>query len=95
MQQKDISKMSAIFKALSDETRLHIVYIVANEGRCGTLECSKGLDLSQPTLSHHIKILINANILTVQKVGTAKKYSFNKDYLDKLGIQLQHKVSSL
>jgi ArsR family transcriptional regulator, arsenate/arsenite/antimonite-responsive transcriptional repressor len=86
MQQKDISKMSAIFKALSDETRLKIVYIVSNEGKRGTEVCFKGLNLTQPTLSHHIKILINANILQVSKVGTAKKYTFNKKYLDELGV---------
>jgi ArsR family transcriptional regulator, arsenate/arsenite/antimonite-responsive transcriptional repressor len=85
-QQKDISKMSAIFKALSDETRLKIVYIVSNEGKCGTEVCFKGLKLTQPTLSHHIKILINANILQVTKVGTANKYSLNKEYLDKNGV---------
>jgi ArsR family transcriptional regulator, arsenate/arsenite/antimonite-responsive transcriptional repressor len=89
MQQKDIPTMSAVFKALSDETRLHIVYIVANQGKCGTVECFKGLDLSQPTLSHHINILINANILEVEKKGTLKHYTFNKNFLDKLGIQIQ------
>jgi ArsR family transcriptional regulator, arsenate/arsenite/antimonite-responsive transcriptional repressor len=88
MQQKDLSKLTTVFKALSDETRLHIVQIVAKDGKCGSEQCFRGLDLSQPTLSHHIKILINANILKEQKVGTAKKYTLNKEYLDSLGLQI-------
>jgi ArsR family transcriptional regulator, arsenate/arsenite/antimonite-responsive transcriptional repressor len=88
MQQKDLTKLTTVFKALSDETRLHIVQIVAKDGNCGSEQCFKGLDLSQPTLSHHINILIKANILSVQKIGTAKKYTLNKEYLDSLGIQI-------
>ncbi len=75
-------------KALSDETRLRIVQTVAYQGKCGTNECAKDIDLSQPTLSHHIKILIDANILLVQKEGTSKKYTLNKPYLDSLGITI-------
>jgi ArsR family transcriptional regulator, arsenate/arsenite/antimonite-responsive transcriptional repressor len=87
----DIQSTLAVYKALADETRLHIVRTVAFQGQCGTAECVKDFDLSQPTLSHHIKILIDADILLVQKEGTCKKYMLNTQYLDKLGIQIKHK----
>jgi ArsR family transcriptional regulator, arsenate/arsenite/antimonite-responsive transcriptional repressor len=91
--ESEVTKKTLIaYKALSDETRLHIVYTVAFRGKCGTRDCSQGLDLSQPTLSHHIKILIDANILHVQKEGTSKKYSLNQEYLDKLGISIRPKT---
>jgi ArsR family transcriptional regulator, arsenate/arsenite/antimonite-responsive transcriptional repressor len=86
---KDAKKILAVFKALADETRLHIVHTVAFAGQCGTVECAKGLDLSQPTLSHHIKILIDANILFVEKNGTTKKYSLNSKYLEELGVEIK------
>jgi ArsR family transcriptional regulator, arsenate/arsenite/antimonite-responsive transcriptional repressor len=94
MEQEDTKKILIVYKALSDETRLHIVYTVAFKGKCGTQDCSQGLDLSQPTLSHHIKILIDANILHVQKDGTSKTYSLNQEYLDELGISIKHTNSA-
>jgi ArsR family transcriptional regulator, arsenate/arsenite/antimonite-responsive transcriptional repressor len=78
-----------VYKALSDETRLSIVYCVAYQGKCGTKDCSKGLDLSQPTLSHHIKILIEANILILEKKGTSNEYTLNSEFLDSIGIRIQ------
>jgi ArsR family transcriptional regulator, arsenate/arsenite/antimonite-responsive transcriptional repressor len=89
MPSDEVKKIVAVYKALSDETRLSIVQTVAFVGKCGTGECVKNLDLSQPTLSHHIKILIKANILSVEKIKTTKKYSLNKIYLEKLGIEIK------
>jgi ArsR family transcriptional regulator, arsenate/arsenite/antimonite-responsive transcriptional repressor len=90
-----IESTLSVHKALADETRLHIVYTVAFQGKCGTAECVKDLDLTQPTLSHHIKILIDAKILLVQKVGTSKKYSLNSEYLDKMGIKIEKKHTGM
>jgi ArsR family transcriptional regulator, arsenate/arsenite/antimonite-responsive transcriptional repressor len=91
MDKSAIESTLSVHKALADETRLHIVYTVAFHGKCGTAECVKDLDLSQPTLSHHIKILIDAKILLVQKEGTCKKYSLNREYLDGLGVKIVKK----
>ena len=89
MLKENTKQILSVYKALSDETRLHIVYTIAFAGKCGTGECAKDLDLSQPTLSHHIKILIFAKVLIVEKSGTTKKYSLNSEYLDKLGIMIK------
>jgi ArsR family transcriptional regulator, arsenate/arsenite/antimonite-responsive transcriptional repressor len=89
MSGENSKKLLTAYKALSDETRLHIVHAVAFAGKCGTGECVKNLDLSQPTLSHHIKILINANILNVEKIGTTKKYFLNTKFLQQLGIEIK------
>lgn len=91
MEDQDIKNSLLAYKALSDETRLHIVYTVAYQGKCSTTDCSKGIDLSQPTLSHHINVLIDANILILEKVGTTNKYSLNSIYLNQLGIQIKCK----
>lgn len=85
---QEIINTLAIYKALSDETRLRIVRTVAFQGQCQTGDCSKLINLSQPTLSHHIKILLEANVLIVEKTGTSKKYSLNTEYLNQLGVSI-------
>ena len=45
----------------------------------------KFTDLSQPTMSHHFKILADAEILVVEKNGTEKSYSLNTKNLKKNG----------
>jgi ArsR family transcriptional regulator, arsenate/arsenite/antimonite-responsive transcriptional repressor len=88
MSKADLLDTLTAYKALSDETRLKIVRTIAYDGECGTTECTKAINLSQPTLSHHIKTLLEAKIISEKREGTSKKYSLNKEYLDKLGIKI-------
>jgi ArsR family transcriptional regulator, arsenate/arsenite/antimonite-responsive transcriptional repressor len=88
MAKADINETLTVYKALSDETRLKIVRTIAYDGECGTTECTKAINLSQPTLSHHIKTLLEAKIINEKKEGTSKKYSLNREYLAKLGVKI-------
>jgi predicted transcriptional regulator len=45
-------------------------------------------DLSQPAMSHHFAKLSSAGIIVDQKVGTQKSYSINREFLAKLGINV-------
>ncbi len=77
-----------IFKALADETRLQIVAFLSKRrgGSCG--EISAHFDtLSQPTLSHHFKILADAGIITVEKRSVSRYYTLNKKHLKAFGIE--------
>ncbi|MCW1887964.1 MAG: metalloregulator ArsR/SmtB family transcription factor [Candidatus Moranbacteria bacterium] len=83
-----ISIHTQIFKALADETRLQIVAFLAKRkgGSCG--EISTYFDtLSQPTLSHHFKILADAGIITVEKRSVSRYYTLNKKYLKTFGVE--------
>jgi ArsR family transcriptional regulator, arsenate/arsenite/antimonite-responsive transcriptional repressor len=77
----------SIFKALGDETRLRVV---AHLNRVGEAPCSdiSGVigDLSQPTLSHHFKVLHEAGIIDVRKEGVSCYYALNKNRLKDLGV---------
>jgi len=78
---KNIKNLAKIFKALSDENRLKILSSVyAKECKCndGQFSCrnetcikdlSKLLDITIPTISHHIKELVNANLIITEKEG--------------------------
>lgn len=66
-----------VFKALSDPTRLNILYILENKELC-SCEINKSLNKAQPTISHHIKILKKANLIKGRKKGTWIYYSLKK-----------------
>jgi ArsR family transcriptional regulator len=59
------------FKALADPARLRLISIVAaHEGaKACVCELTKPIGLSQPTVSHHLKILVDAGILTREQRG--------------------------
>ncbi len=72
-----------LFKALGDETRLQILGLIAASGVSELCVCDieAHFDLSQPTISHHLKILKEAEIVTAERRGTWVYYALNKGAL--------------
>ena len=71
-----------IAKALSDKTRVRILQEIAKRG---CISCGDAEDialLSQPTCSHHIKVLIDAGLLSPKKNGRHVMITVNKKALD-------------
>ena len=71
-----------IAKALSDKARVRLVQEIAKRGR---MTCGDAEDialLSQPTVSHHIKVLVDAGILIAEKDGRHVIISVNRKALD-------------
>lgn len=62
-----------IFKALSDENRLSILELL-KDGEKGASVISEKMNISQPTLSHHMKILTDAGIVEYRKEGKCVYY---------------------
>lgn len=71
----------SIFKALSDPTRLEIALLVRDAEPCAC-ELLKHFSFSQPTLSYHMKALIDAGLINARKEGLRVRYSLNRDHLD-------------
>ena len=65
------------FKALADPARLRLISLVAaHEGaEACVCELTDPIGLSQPTVSHHLKILVDAGLLNREKRGTWAYYS--------------------
>ncbi|TQS76632.1 winged helix-turn-helix transcriptional regulator [Ornithinibacillus gellani] len=72
------------FKALSDQKRLHILRILATEGRTCVCDLSELLALPQSKLSYHLKILLDVNFISVEKEGKWNYYSANSDEIKKI-----------
>ena len=86
-------KMALIFKALGDENRIRIMKLLGNEEKCAC-KLLEALNISQPTLSHHMKILCDCALVTGRKEGKWMHYSicgegcqFAKDCLNELTTQ--------
>jgi ArsR family transcriptional regulator len=80
LQIKQIEKIS---KALGDMNRLKILHHLSNKGGCGQCaEIQNFLDLAQPSISHHVKILIESGLIEPEKEGRNHKYTLNQQILN-------------
>lgn len=67
-----------IFKALADENRLQILTLLQNGEICACHLLEK-LNITQPTLSHHMKLLCDSGIVNYRKDGKWMHYSISPD----------------
>jgi DNA-binding transcriptional ArsR family regulator len=70
-----------LFKALSDPTRRKILQFLKDKDLTPT-EILEKMDISQPTLSHHLDILKRANIIDSEREGQFIRYSLNMSVFD-------------
>ena len=77
-------------KALADPTRLRLVSMVAahDGGEACVCDLTAPLGLTQPTISHHLKILVEAGIFTRDKRGVWAYYALIPSALDALSAVL-------
>jgi len=73
----DYKKTENLFKALADENRLQIMEILKDGEKCAC-KLLEALQISQPTLSHHMKILCDAELVSGRKEGKWMYYSLSK-----------------
>lgn len=82
-------KKIQIFKALSDNNRLKIIDMLSCDEMCAC-EILKKLNITQPTLSHHMKTLIDSNLVTARKEANWMYYKLNKNTIDELTSYIKH-----
>jgi ArsR family transcriptional regulator, arsenate/arsenite/antimonite-responsive transcriptional repressor len=81
--------LAARFKALSDPARVTIVNRLAGEGEVCTCNLTGLLGLSQPTVSHHLRVLKEAGIVEVaRKQGTWTHYRLVPEAIDQLAFAI-------
>ncbi len=67
----------SLFKALSDQTRLRCLALLAAHGELCVCELTYALDLPQPKISHHLGTLRKAGVVSDRKVGLWIYYRVN------------------
>ena len=75
---EDYKNYTLLFKALSDPNRLMIVDMLSCCELCACVILEK-FQITQPTLSHHMKILCDCNLVNGRKVGKWIYYSLNSE----------------
>ena len=80
--------MLRLHRALGDGTRLRILKLLAEHDLYLT-EIAQQLDLSKPTIKHHLTQLRVAGLVTVVESGSVMYYSLRRDRLDDASLDLK------
>src|ERR1700743_726324 len=80
-------QIAPLLKALADPVRLRLMSLVASHegGEACICDLNPAFDLSQPTISHHLKVLHDAGLLDREKRGVWVYYRARTDALSNLG----------
>ncbi|MCR4425763.1 MAG: metalloregulator ArsR/SmtB family transcription factor [Firmicutes bacterium] len=85
---EQLDRLVEVYKALADPARIRIMALLS-EGDLNGKEIAEALSLSQPTITHHMSVLRNAGLVTVQRVNTSHLYSQNLRPLLEMGEYLR------
>lgn len=77
MMELDSKRTAVIFKAFCDENRIKILQMLINGEKCAC-KLLEDMNITQPTLSHHMKILCDSGIVDGRKEGKWMYYSISK-----------------
>jgi ArsR family transcriptional regulator len=87
--------LAQVFKALGDPVRLRLLSLIGAHqgGEVCVCELTDAFDLTQPTISHHLKVLREAGIIASERRGTWVYYRLEPAVLDRMGALLTAPVS--
>ena len=71
LSEDDAAELAAILKALADPVRLRLVSVIAKSGEGCACDFPEILGKSQPTISHHLRQLVNVGVLEREQRGSA------------------------
>lgn len=81
MAREHAEQLAVLLKAVADPTRLQLLALIegSNEQQSCVCDLTEPLQLSQPTVSHHLKVLTEAGLVSREKRGTWVWYRLNQD----------------
>src|SRR5687767_4062374 len=78
------TELAKAFAALADPVRLRLFSMIASAGTCCSCDLIEPIGKSQPTVSHHTKVLADAGLITGEKAGRWVNWSVVPQRLDQL-----------
>ncbi|HLM19258.1 MAG TPA: metalloregulator ArsR/SmtB family transcription factor [Acidimicrobiia bacterium] len=90
----DAEDLAAVFAALADPVRLRLLSLVADAGELCSCNLEQPLGKSQPTISHHTKVLAEAGLISGEKRGRWVWWQIVPERLDSVRSSLAAKVTS-
>lgn len=87
--------LARLFKALADPVRLRLLSMIssAEDGEVCVCYLTDAFDLTPPTISYHLKLLRNADLIVGERRGTWVYYRIVPDTLAHLGSLFDHHVT--
>ncbi|WP_052339242.1 ArsR/SmtB family transcription factor [Gorillibacterium massiliense] len=82
--QVDFAGYEAKFKALADQKRLQIMYELTQRGSVCVCDLVNIVDMPQSKLSYHLKILLDAGLISRETKGTWSYYELNHSEVNRL-----------
>jgi ArsR family transcriptional regulator, arsenate/arsenite/antimonite-responsive transcriptional repressor len=77
-------RLAGVFKALADPARVKLLSLIAAAGEACVCDLTEPLELAQPTVSHHMKILVETGLVAREQRGKWAYYRVNSDALDRV-----------
>lgn len=74
-------QLAMIFKAFCDENRIKILQLLIDGEKCAC-KLLEAMNIAQPTLSHHMKTLLDSGIVNGRKEGKWMHYSISREGLE-------------
>src|SRR4051795_13372372 len=91
VERREAERMATLAKAIADPVRLQLVDVLRKHaGEVCVCELVPLFDLSQPTVSHHLKVLRDAGIVGSERRGLWAYYYVNPDSLEELSAWLSN-----
>ncbi len=82
-----VKRAVKILRLLSDESRLRIMLYLAKEGPTYVTKLCEVLELNQTTMSHHLSLLRNAELILPMREGKNVYYEINKPLWREMGLE--------
>jgi ArsR family transcriptional regulator len=77
--------ITGLLKALADPIRLRLMSIIAASDEACVCDLTAPFDVSQPTISHHLRVLREAGLVDSERRGTWVWYRARRDALEAVG----------
>ena len=86
MDPAEADELSRLFKALADPVRLRLLSLIGGQstGEACVCDLTGAFDLTQPTISHHLKVLREAGLIASERRGTWVYYRMLPTAMDRL-----------
>jgi ArsR family transcriptional regulator len=85
MSSEQAELITGLLKALADPIRLRLMSLIAATDEACVCDLTAPFDVSQPTISHHLKVLREAGLVDAERRGTWVWYRARREALDAVG----------
>lgn len=83
-----VQKISDLARVLGDRNRVRVLCMLAQNGAMSACRLLEQLEINQPTLSHHMRVLSEAGLVRVRRVSRWTEYSLCAETLDDYAVLL-------